>query len=417
MLRRVNRWLEANRWAGDAVIATGLLLITLLVYWPSRDLRGLGISVLLIVPLYARRSLPRTVLVTVAALCLLQLRVVTEPVFGDVAAPLAVHAVTAGVRDRGWGIGALIAGLFGSVLGAWQWTVGSAAAGDGQLVLIAGAAGGTVIAAYLLGARQRDQREHIQEQFDVLQERNRLLAVERDQRTEMSAAAERARIARELHDVVAHSLSVIVVQADGATAAITAAPGTAADLAPRVLGTIAGTSREALTEMRRIVAVLRSGGTDPADDADPALAPAPGTADLPVLFEQVAAAGVPVTFEESGVAPDLPPTTDLTVYRIVQESLTNVIKHAGPAARVTVAVAYLGDRVEVSIVDDGRGDAHDGGPIADPAGHGLIGMRERVLLQGGSLRAGPRTGGGFAVQAVIPHVDQPADTARLQVPR
>ena len=118
--------------------------------------------------------------------------------------------------------------------------------GTEQFVLLAGAGAATVVAAYLLGARQRDQRERVEEQLTALQERNRLLAIERDQRTEMAAAAERARIARELHDIVAHSLSVIVVQADGGAAAITAAPGSAAELAPRVLGTIAETSREAL---------------------------------------------------------------------------------------------------------------------------------------------------------------------------
>jgi len=126
-------------------------------------------------------------------------------------------------------------------------------------VLLFGAAAASVAAAYLLGARQRDQRERVQEQFATLQERNRLLAVERDQRAEVVAAAERARIARELHDIVAHSLSVIVVQASGAAAAVTAAPNSAAELAPRILDTIADTSRDALTEMRRMVAVLRSG--------------------------------------------------------------------------------------------------------------------------------------------------------------
>ena len=261
MLRRANRWLEANRWAGDAVIASGLLLIAVLSYGSSQNARALLMSVLLILPLYARRSRPRSVLVIVTLLCLLQLALFDEPVFGDIAAPLVVHSVTAQVQDRRWGLGALITGLVGAALGAWQWQ-SRLVYGTEQFLLLAGAGVASVIAAYLLGARQREQHERAEEQLTALRERNRLLAVERDQRTEMAASAERTRIARELHDIVAHSLSVIVVQADGGAAAITAAPGAAAELAPRVLGTIAGTSREALTEMRRIVAVLRSDAVD-----------------------------------------------------------------------------------------------------------------------------------------------------------
>jgi len=238
MLRGINRWLEANRWAGDAAIVSGLLLASLLAH-SSSDRVGLVMSAALILPLYARRSAPRSVLVAVTLLCVLQLLVLPVPVFGDVAAPLAVHAVSAHVRDRRWGIGALAAGLVGALLGAVQWAGGRV--GQEQFVLLFGAAAASVAAAYLLGARQRDQRERVQEQFATLQERNRLLAVERDQRAEVVAAAERARIARELHDIVAHSLSVIVVQASGAAAAVTAAPNSAAELAPRVLDTIADT--------------------------------------------------------------------------------------------------------------------------------------------------------------------------------
>ena len=333
MLRGINRWLEANRWAGDAAIASGLLLASLLAH-SSSDRVGLVMSAALILPLYARRSAPRSVLVAVTLLCVLQLLVLPVPVFGDVAAPLAVHAVTAHVRDRRWGIGALAAGLVGALLGAVQWAGGRV--GQEQFVLLFGAAAASVAAAYLLGARQRDQRERVQEQFATLQERNRLLAVERDQRAEVVAAAERARIARELHDIVAHSLSVIVVQASGAAAAVTAAPNSAAELAPRVLDTIADTSRDALTEMRRMVAVLRSGsagkGAFDGTVTDLEYAPAPGIADLPALVAQVSSAAVPVTLAQPGHHSRLPPTIDLTVYRVVQESLTNVIKHTGPLA-------------------------------------------------------------------------------------
>lgn len=398
MLRSINRWLEANRWAGDAVVASGLLVLGFVVHAAAGDRYGFAMSVLLTLPLYARRSLPRTVLLVVVALCLVQLALLPEPVFGDVAAPLVVHSVTAYVRDRRWGIAALITGLVGAVLGALHWR-DSWVVGTGEVVLVAGAGAGAVVAAYLLGARQRDQRERVEEQVGALQERNRLLAVERDQRAEMAAAAERARIARELHDIVAHSLSVIVVQADGGAAAITAAPDSAAELAPRVLGTIAGTSREALAEMRRIVAVLRS------DSGSPTYAPAPGTTDLPALVAQVAATGIPITLETRGSATNLPPTTELTVYRVVQESLTNVLKHAGTAAQAWVTVSYLGGAITVDVLDDGRGSSSFT-PDETVDGHGLLGMQERVLLQGGSLRAGPRTGGGFAVHVTLPLADR-----------
>ena len=399
MLRGINRWLEANRWAGDAVIASGLLVASLVAH-SSADRAGLLMSAALILPVSARRSAPQLVLLAVILLCLLQLLVLPVPVFGDVAAPLAVHAVTAHVRDRRWGIGALAAGLVGALLGAVQWAGGRV--GGDQFVLLFGAAAASIAAAYLLGARQRDQRERVQEQFATLQERNRLLAVERDQQAEVVAAAERARIARELHDIVAHSLSVIVVQANGAAAAVTAAPDSAAELAPRVLDTIADTSRDALTEMRRRVAVLRAGGAgEGAFDAtatDVDFAPAPGVADLPGLVEQVSSAAVPVTFEQLGQQRQLPPTVDLTVYRVVQESLTNVIKHAGPAARAHVSLDVRPTQLQIDVVDDGRGSAAPG----DRSGHGLVGMRERILLQGGTLTAGPRQGGGFAVHVTIP---------------
>ena len=419
MLRGLNRWLEANRWAGDAVIATGLLAAAVLMAASSRDVPGFLMSLLLIAPMYARRSRPRTVLVIVILLCLLQVLVLPDPVLGDVVVPLVVHSTTAHIRDRRWGTGALIAGLLGALIGGLRWQSGSLGSGSGQFVVLVGASAASVIAAYLLGARQRDQRERVEEQLTALHERNRLLAIERDQRTEVVAAAERARIARELHDIVAHSLSVIIVQADGGAAAITAAPGSAAQLAPRVLGTIAETSREALTEMRRIVTVLRSGSSDRVEGSSKqsggghSYAPAPGISDIAALVMQVSAAGVPATLDKRGLPRPLPATTELTVYRVVQESLTNVIKHGGPAARAAVTIDYLDNRVEVTVVDDGRGNSHP----ADESGHGLVGMRERVQLQGGSLRAGPRDGGGFAVLAVLPLAAHPADTEPLRAQR
>ncbi len=263
MLRTLNRWLEVNRWVGDGIIAGVLLVLTVIGYFASGQRAELVVSAILILPLFARRSLPRTVSVVVALLCLWQLTVVAGPILGDVAVVIVVHAATAHVRARWWGITTWAAAVCGAGVGAVLW-FGADAPG---LATVGFAAGfGAVSAAYLLGARQRDQREHVEEQLAALEERNRLLAVERDQRAEMAAARERTTIARELHDIVAHSLTVIVVQADGAAAAVRAAPDRA-DIAPMVLDTIAATSREALAEMRRLVGVLRSGAAPVADSS------------------------------------------------------------------------------------------------------------------------------------------------------
>ena len=419
MLRSLNRWLEANRWIGDAVIATALLATMPLAYQGST--RGeLLFSALLILPLYARRSLPRTVTVTVAALCLLQLFLLPRPVLGDVAALFVVHAATAHVQHRGWGIGAWAAAVTGAAAAAVLWF----GAADPSNAVVAFASGfGAVSAAYLLGARQRDRREHVDEQLTALQERNRLLAIERDQRAEMAATQERTTIARELHDIVAHSLTVIVVQADGAAAAVRAAPDRA-DIAPMVLDTIAATSREALAEMRRLVGVLRSGaaprpssgtgvGTAPVQqtpaaaasaargDAQVAYAPSPGVEELAALVEQVAGTGLPVTLTVSGPKRPLPAALGLTVYRVVQESLTNVLRHGGPAACAGVELLFTPTHLLLKVIDTGRGAA---AVTADPdgGGHGLLGMRERVRVHDGVLQAGPRQSGGFEVWVELP---------------
>jgi signal transduction histidine kinase len=385
MLRSVNRWLEANRWAGDAAVATGLLLITVLVYAPARDLRGFGLSVLLIVPLYARRSRPRTVLVTVTLVCLLQLALLHEPVFGDVAAPLAVHAVTAQVRDRRWGIGALITGLIGALLGARLWTTGWAAA-PGEFVLLAGAAAGTIIAAYLVGARQREQREHADEQLSALRERNRLLAVDRDQRAEMAAAAERARIARELHDVIAHHMSVMVIQAGAARRLLEADP----DQARGALAAVEDAGRRGLEAVPGLLRALRT------DGRPDGLAPQPTLAELDALVAQVAAAGLPVDLRIEGTPRPLPAAVDLSAYRVAQEALTNTLKHAAPCS-ATVAVERKNGSMIIEVSDTGPGVRR-----ADRHGRGLVGIAERVSMCGGVLEHGNGQDGGFRLRAVLP---------------
>jgi signal transduction histidine kinase len=205
-------------------------------------------------------------------------------------------------------------------------------------------------------------------------------------RAEERAAQERARIARELHDVVAHGMSVITVQAAYGRLVAETEPAQAAD----ALAAIETTGRQSLAEMRRLLGVLRAGDSGPAEDA-----PAPGLTDLPRLAERTARAGVRVDVSVSGKPEALGPGLELSAYRIVQEALTNVVKHAGTdSARVTVE--HRPDAIVLDIVDRGRG----GDVRAE--GHGLTGMRERAALYGGTVLAGPMPDGGFKVSATLP---------------
>ncbi|MFF1408699.1 sensor histidine kinase [Streptomyces sp. NPDC058289] len=246
--------------------------------------------------------------------------------------------------------------------------------------------------AWVMGDSLRTRRAY----YAQLVERNQRLEKERAAQAKVAVAAERARIARELHDVVAHNVSVMVVQADGAAYVMDAAP----EQAKEALQTISGTGRLALAEMRRLLGVLRTGEPQESED----YVPQPDVEQIEVLVEQVRAAGLAVDFEVEGAPRKLPSGVELTAYRIVQEALTNTRKHGGPAAKASVRLVYFDDGLGLLVEDDGRGAAHelytDGG--ADGAGHGLIGMRERIGMVGGTLDAGPRPGGGFRISALLP---------------
>jgi signal transduction histidine kinase len=225
----------------------------------------------------------------------------------------------------------------------------------------------------------------------VLGDRDRRLRLaerERDLAAREAVVEERARIARELHDAIAHNVSMMVVQA-GAERRVLEGAGRGST--HETLQAIEQIGRGALTEMRRMVGMLRG------DDDDP-LAPQPGLADLPMLVDQVRDAGLPVEFAVEGEAQPLPVGLELSAYRIVQEALTNALKHAGDA-HASVRVRYGPESLELEIVDDGPGAA---APVAG-AGHGLVGMRERVALYGGTFAAGrDGAGGGFAVRVLLP---------------
>jgi signal transduction histidine kinase len=245
--------------------------------------------------------------------------------------------------------------------------------------------------AWSIGITLRARRETTEERVRAADERAN---VER-QSAARALAEERLRIAQELHDVVAHSMSVIAVQAGVGAHVLDDHP----DQARAALEAISSTSRGTLTEMRRLLGVLRDA------DGERSHAPAPGLGDVPGLVEDVRAAGVPVTLTVTG-SPDgvsANAGVELSAYRVVQEALTNVIKHAGAPSRVEVSVRHLIGSLAIEVVDDGRGAAAVNGSV--DSGHGLLGMRERVELWGGQLAAGPVAGGGYRVSALLPYGD------------
>ncbi len=240
-------------------------------------------------------------------------------------------------------------------------------------------------AAWLIGDYLRTRRAYVAQ----LEERATRLERERDQDRRLAADEERTRIARELHDVVAHDVSVIAIQAGAARAVHASKPQAAA----QALGLIETTARETLIELNRLLGVLRG-----SNGAAPERSPQPGIAQLPLLLEELRAAGLEVDARVEGEARPLPPALDLSAYRILQEATTNVLKHAR-ARRVDIRVRYRKTMLALDVRDDGSGD---GGDPVSSSGHGLIGMRERVALFGGKLHAGRNRAGGFSVHARLP---------------
>ncbi|MFE0255005.1 sensor histidine kinase [Streptomyces sp. NPDC059010] len=253
---------------------------------------------------------------------------------------------------------------------------------------------GTVTAAIAIGLTLRIRRMYL----EALEDRARRLEVEQDQRLRLTAAAERSRVAREMHDIVGHNLSVMVSVADGAATLATGRGEQSAD-ALRILG---DTGRQAMSELRRVLGVLRED-----QDGERMLSPQPGIPDLDPLLARVRAAGLPVTFRTVGESNRLGDGVQLTVYRIVQESLTNTLKHAGPGASAEVTVVVEAGEVRIRVTDTG---APPGAPARpkqatqddDGPGHGLVGIRQRAAMFGGTVITGPRdTGHGWLVDVVL----------------
>ncbi|GEO34666.1 two-component sensor histidine kinase [Cellulomonas aerilata] len=315
----------------------------------------------------------------------------------DLAIAFVVYAVAASHRPRtAWiTLAALVLPAAGGVL-LWESPVDLAAGPfpveDGtQPAGGADMRGSSVTALALLGlvaiaagTSVRNRRLHV----GALVDRANALAVERDQGAQLAAAAERARIAREMHDVVAHSLSVMIALADGAGAAMERSP----DRAREALDELSGTGRAALADMRRVLGALR--------DAEAPLDPQPGSVDLDHLVDRFRTAGVPVRWTRTGPALPADAGLQLAVYRIVQEALTNVLRHAPGTGRVDVVLASTDSRVEITVTDSGAALGRGSAGSTDGSGRGLIGMRERAAVYGGRVDAGPHDG-GWRVHAVL----------------
>ncbi|MGW5973992.1 sensor histidine kinase [Streptomyces sp. NPDC055186] len=353
--------------------------------------KALAVTVMLLLSLVValRRRMPERMLVLAVVVGLLQVVLNVATVPADFALLVIVYTVAA-VGARWASRLALTAGLCAAPVAQARWPFEEVSvAGNIAMVVFL-----TVpfALAWVLGDSMRTRRAY----FAQLEERAARLEKEREAQAKVAVAAERARIARELHDVVAHNVSVMVVQADGAAYVLDAAP----DQAKKALETISSTGRQALAEMRRLLGVLRTGEHEEAGE----YVPQPDVQQIEDLVEQCRESGLPVDFKVEGTPRPLPSGVELTAYRIVQEALTNTRKHGGPNTGASVRLVYFDDGLGLLVEDDGKGAPHElyqeGG--FDGQGHGLIGMRERVGMVGGTLDAGPRPGGGFRISVLLP---------------
>ncbi|MFD6564027.1 sensor histidine kinase [Micromonospora profundi] len=354
-----------------------------------------GVGAAMAVALLFRRMHPSAVTVVVGTLALVQVIAGWGPLAFDVAVLIALYSVVKYGRRLRDGVLAGAVAAVGVLLAAAQTPAGISWWGTAMwYALVTGA-------VWLVALNVRTRRLYVLS----LEERASTLEREREAESRAAVAEERTRIARELHDVVAHSMAVMIVQADGARFMLDRDP----EQARTAVKVVADTGRSALEEMRRLVGVLRDAG--PSEAGGSAVVADPehrrlAVAELPDLLARFRDAGLRVRDTVTGEAPTLPPGLELTVYRVVQEALTNALKHAGVGADVEVTLAYTDDAVVVRVVDDGQGR-----PVVSPAlsgGHGLLGMRERVTVYDGTLTAGPRPTGGWQLEARLPLRSEPA---------
>lgn len=347
-------------WAWDSLLAFLLFMVTLSALGGQPG--PVAVSAMLLLPLVWRRRAPWAVFCAVAAAAFAQWLLGFQ-LPADIALLVALYTVAAhSARHHLLAAGALLEG--GILLACLRW------AADGRFAITVLTLNALAAAAAALGANMR-----------ALKERAAHLEREQDQQARLAVAEERARITREMHDIVTHNLSVMVALADSAAYA------RSADKSSAVMSQISETGRQALTDMRRALGVLRAG------EPDAERHPPPGIAQLEALADQMRAAGLPTRLEVEGDHTPVPPTAQLTVYRLVQEALTNTLKHTPPGTRAEVRIRCLTETVTVDVTDNG----HRPQPLDAPSGHGIPGMRERAVAYGGTLHAGPLPGGGWRV--------------------
>ncbi|WP_196425942.1 sensor histidine kinase [Amycolatopsis camponoti] len=336
----------------------------------------------LLLPLLWRRRAPSVALAMTAAVFVVQWSL---GVFlrADVALLVALYSVTlhARLRHLPWA-GAGVVALLLPVAARVSRAVSAVSFWEALFFLLT-----AVTAAVALGLAVRIRRA----QLASLRDRARQLEIERDQRSKLAAVTERTRMAREMHDIIGHNLSVIITLADGGAYAADVTP----ERSKQALELVGDAGRQALGELRRMLGVLR-------EKADaPELNPQPGIGDLDALCTRIRAAGPEIFLRSGGELDTLDRGVQLMTYRIVQEALTNTLKHAGPRTRVDVLIAVEGPALRIRVQDTGPPDA--AAPLDPPAeeGHGIAGMRERAALYGGTVTVGPTAGGGWVVQAVL----------------
>ena len=379
-----SRRLPASAWVFDSalsLVAAGLAtaLFASMPVGSGMPALGYGLVLLHTLPLAVRRRFPGAVLALVVASGLAGIALFLPPFFLGPAILVAVYSVAA--YGRQWVSLAGLAAVEVALVAVQRTRLKFE-----DLALVGFM--GILAAAWLLGHFAHNYRAYAVR----LEERTAELERARVELARRAVAEERLRLARELHDVVAHAMSVIAVQSGVGAHVADSRP----EEVGKALAAIEATSRSALTELRRLLGVLRQDGEPQAS-----LAPVPGLADLDALLAEVAKAGLAVKLRVQGRPAPLPAGLDLSAYRIVQEALTNVVKHAGPAT-AQVTICYRDQEVAVEVTDDGRGVGAVAGDGRRGTGHGLIGMRERVAAFGGDLEVGPRPGGGFRVAARLP---------------
>ncbi|MFI9580350.1 sensor histidine kinase [Streptomyces sp. NPDC052236] len=363
--------------------------------WQTQDALGLTLTCLINAPLLARRKAPVVVCTVACSLWAVFIALDYWPVVNSMGPALALYTVAS--------LCPLRPAVVCTVLVGAVWAYAGIRAEQGSMATVAAQAVvfPAVACRFGIAARISTQRA------ERLAELARQLRHEQRDRARRAVAEEQRRIARELHDVVAHHMSVVNVQAGMAGYVFDSAP----DTARGALRAIAETSHEALGELRRMLTLLRTGPDnvrdgDRADSeegnaGDTPYAPMPDLARLGEVAERVRAAGVPVDLRIEGEPRSLAPGVQLCAYRVVQEALTNVIKHA-PSASATVRVEYRPGELLVHVTDDGRRDRSLPANIPPSSGLGLIGMRERARLYGGAVDVGPRAEGGFSVRLILP---------------